>query len=141
MPVPSVGVSLLQDGVVQLSCDGDTTGAGPVSYTWREDGNETPNVTEKLYVVTVRCRRVSGAAFRNQVQTGTFVLICSLNVSCPGPTRVLVLIHIPCFQSEHSGLVHQRGRGTWVHPSIDRTDTGSGSELRTEVQLFVFIGF
>ncbi|XP_037552650.1 lymphocyte function-associated antigen 3 [Nematolebias whitei] len=52
VPVPSVGVSKLQDGTVQLSCDGDATGAGPVSYAWRSDGNEMPNVTEKLFIVT-----------------------------------------------------------------------------------------
>lgn len=54
-----VGVSRLDDGTVQLSCDGDTTGAGPVSYAWRFDGNEVAGATEELLNVTVRSGGVS----------------------------------------------------------------------------------
>lgn len=56
VPPPTVSKSCEDDaGRCELSCDGNTDGAEPVSYVWKADGQVLPHSSERIYIIKVPC--------------------------------------------------------------------------------------
>ncbi|XP_041834616.1 uncharacterized protein LOC121635494 isoform X1 [Melanotaenia boesemani] len=51
VPVPTLKSCDSTVSVCTLVCEGDTTGAGPVSYTWKADNKEVPEVSGNEYII------------------------------------------------------------------------------------------
>lgn len=52
---PTIGKSQPDPGKREfiLTCDGNTTGAEPVRFSWKADNNWLTEISEKYYIVTV----------------------------------------------------------------------------------------
>ncbi|XP_017289970.1 uncharacterized protein LOC108246770 [Kryptolebias marmoratus] len=52
VPVPTINQSPAGENQYKLTCDGDTTGAVPVEYTWMSDNNVMLNISGKDHIIT-----------------------------------------------------------------------------------------